>query len=79
MFLTRKQMNESLIAQEWRQEGAMMARRESILMLLAMRHNVAQADEFAASLDLIEEPDRLAHLFHVALTCPTLDEFRAAL
>ena len=79
MFLSRKEMNESLFAQEWRQEGALMARRKNVLKVLVLRLNVTQTEEFAAALELINEPDCLEHLFDVALTCVSIHEFRAAL
>ena len=79
MFLSRKQMNESLFAQEWRQEGALMTRRDSILRVLRSRLKLTQTEELATALELIKGLDRLDHLLDVAATCATIDEFRAAL
>ena len=72
-------MRDSPIAQMWVEEGSLMRLRTSILKALRLRLKVVQTEEFASALELIKEPDRLDHLFDVALTCATIDEFSAAL
>ena len=56
-----------------------MAARKNILIVLRARLKLTQTEEFASAVELITDPDRLDHLFDVALTCATLDEFRDAI
>jgi len=79
MFLSRKQMMESPIVQEWIHEGALMAGRKDILIVLRARLKLTETDEFAPALERITDMERIDHLFDVAIACATIDQFRAAL
>ena len=79
MVLTRKELLESPLVQEWMKEGSLIAGRKDILIVLRSRLKLTQTDEFASVLELVTNKERLDHLFDVALTCATIDEFRAAL
>ena len=83
MFLSRKQMMEVPLVQHWleegRKEGALIAGRKDILIILRARLKLTQTDEFASALERIADMERIDHLFDVALSCTTLDEFRATL
>ena len=82
-IIGREKMRESAFAQEWveegREEGSLMRLRASILRVLRSRQKITQTEEFASTLELLKEPDRLEHLLDVAATCATIDEFRTAL
>ena len=78
-IIGREKMRDSPIAQMWVEEGSLMRLRASILKALRLRLKVNQTEEFAATLELIKETDRLDHIQDVALTCSTIEEFRAAL
>ena len=82
-IIGREKMRESAFAQEWvaegREAGLSIARRADIVRVLRSRLKLTETEELAAALELIKEPDRLDHLFDIALTCATIDEFRAAL
>ena len=68
-----------MYTEKGREEGSLESLRTSILKALRLRLKVAQTDEFASALELLKDSDRLEHLMDLALTCATIDEFRAAL
>ena len=63
MFLSRKQMMEVPLVQHWleegRKEGALIAGRKDILIVLRARLKLTQTDEFAPTLERITDKERI--------------------
>ena len=78
-IIGREQMRASKFYQEIQEEGAVMTSREYILAALRARFKGASLSDVEAAIAALDDLPQLKRLHDQAVTCDSLDAFRAAL